>query len=155
MHHIFCTSDSETSRHPSRHLHIVFHAVSKLPPSAHIPPILIFANKSDLLSTSSSSTRETVAAERVRTILERELEKRRQSSLTGVGVGGLGETGEEDDGAIQGGLETLSGGPFTFATWEGGEVTSIGGCVEKQTQEKLEATTMSGLVGLESWLDGL
>jgi signal recognition particle receptor subunit beta len=100
--------------------------------------------------------------ERVRTILERELEKRRQSSLKGVGVGALGEAGEENAGAVQDGLETLGDGPFSFAKWEGGDITIIGGCVEKPTREKLDeaveksgATTAGGLDGLESWLHGL
>lgn len=144
----------------SRHLHTVLHVITKLPPSAHAPPILIFANKSDLISVPVSSNRETVAAERVRTILERELEKRRQSSLTGVGVGGLGETGQEEDGAIQGGLETLGDGPFTFAKWEGGEVAITGGCVDKQSKEKLEGSEKSsdnqnGLLNLLTWFDAL
>jgi len=150
----------------AEHLHIVLHAITKLPPSAHVPPILIFANKSDLISAPASSTVEIVAAERVRTILERELEKRRQSSMTGVGVGGLGETGDDGDedggGAVQAGLETLGDGPFTFAKWEGGEVAIVGGSVEKQTREKLEAsekaggtTATGGLTAIESWLGGL
>lgn len=136
----------------------MLHAVTNLPPSANVPPILIFANKSDLIFAPASSTRETVAAERVRTILERELEKRRKSSLTCVDVGGLGETGEEEDGAVQGGMETLGDEPFTFAKWEGGEVTIVGGCVEKQkleTTEKSKETTAGGLAALGSWLDGL
>lgn len=143
-----------------RHLHTVLNSITKLPPSAHVPPILILANKSDLLSVPVASSREAVAADRVRTILERELEKRRQSSLTGVGVGGLGETAEDEDtGAIQGGLETLGDGSFTFVKWEGGEVKVSGGCVEKQTREKLEASEKTpesrGLDAVLSWIDDL
>jgi len=85
--------------------------------------------------------------------------------MTGVGVGVLGETGGDGDedggGAVQGGLETLGDGPFTFAKWEGGEVAVVGGCVENQTREKLEAsekargTVTGGLTTMESWLGGL
>ncbi|KAF8321562.1 P-loop containing nucleoside triphosphate hydrolase protein [Clavulina sp. PMI_390] len=162
---VFVVDSSTIARNGAtvaEHLHSVLHAITQLPPSAHTPSILIMANKADLVSASSSSPRETVAAERVRMVLERELEKRRQSSLTGVGVGGLGENDNEaDEGAIQGGLETMGDGPFSFAKWEGGEVTIAGGFVDKQTKEKLEAATEKGevaddgLANLHSWLEGL
>lgn len=69
-------------------------------------------------------TAEQLAINRVRTILERELDKRRTSHAGGVGVESLGGEGEE--GSELGGLECTGSGEFRFAEWEGGEVSFFG-----------------------------
>lgn len=110
-----------------RHLHHILHALTSLPPSQKLPKLLILAHKSDLLKSSSSSavTSLTLAVNRVRSILERELEKRRASQSGGVGVEGLGAEGERSD---MGGLECSGPGSraFRFAEWEGGDIEFIG-----------------------------
>lgn len=65
----------------------------------------------------------------MKTILERELEKRRASQSGGVGVEGLGAEGERSD---MGGLECSGpgGGAFKFAEWEGGEIDFLGTSVK-------------------------
>lgn len=144
-----------------RHFHTILHAITELPPSAHVPPVLIQAHKADLVSGPASTDRQTVAAERVRTVLERELEKRRQTSIGGVGVEGLGDA--DAGGAITGGLESAGDGTFRFDKWEGGEITCVGGWVaigrpDSDISEKVIDEKQGEVVGLNSlntWLDGL
>ncbi|KAF7294753.1 hypothetical protein MIND_01012700 [Mycena indigotica] len=126
----------------AEHLHIVLNAIRSLPPSQVLPSLVILAHKSDLVKSSASSA--TQAISRVRTILERELEKRRLAQSGGVGVEGLGEEGERTE---MGGLE-CSGekGIFQFDTWEGGEVTFLGTST-KIVDEK------SGLRDFEDWVE--
>jgi signal recognition particle receptor subunit beta len=115
--------------------------------------LLILAHKSDLLK--SSATSETLAINRVKTILERELEKRRASQAGGIGVEGLGDEGERSD---LGGLECVgTSGEFRFADWEGGEVTFLTSSVEiGQTKEEGgEKDTQQGLSALRDWLNEL
>jgi len=103
------------------------HALTSLPPSQSQPSLLILAHKSDLLKTGSSShtNAATLAVNRVKTILERELEKRRLSQRGGINIEGLGEEGERSD---MGGLECgeKEGSIFKFDDWEGGDVTFLG-----------------------------
>lgn len=144
-----------------RHLHTVLHAITELPPSAHVPAVLVYATKADLVSAPASTDRQTVAADRVRNVLERELEKRRQTSVGGVGVEGLGEA-ESSGGAITGGLESSGDGTFRFDVWEGGEITCGAGWTavirpDVGLTEKVDEK-QGGVIGLDqlkSWLEGL
>ncbi|KIM20967.1 hypothetical protein M408DRAFT_29951 [Serendipita vermifera MAFF 305830] len=117
-------------------------AITSLPPSIPTPPLLVFANKSDLLpKTAEKTTNSGLALTRTQTILERELEKRRQASLsrgqTGAGGGVLSELGEDADAAAEGsawgGLgiaENAEGTSFTFEKWEGGDIEVRSGWVD-------------------------
>ncbi|KAH7929734.1 hypothetical protein BV22DRAFT_1191774 [Leucogyrophana mollusca] len=140
----------------AEHLHHILHAITSLPPSQPAPALLILAHKADLLKTgTSSSTLADVAVSRVRTILERELEKRRESQSGGVGVEGLGEEGERSD---MGGLDHSgpAGSPFKFADWEGGEVDFAGTWAKVgETKEDEKQSGTDGLEGLTEWLDQL
>lgn len=138
-----------------------------LPPN-QTPVLAILAHKADLLtshsssaSTASRSTRAQLAITRVRTILERELEKRRASHAEGVGVEGLGAEGQESEMEI-GGLEIRSpDGTFRFSDWEGGEVTFIGtevkvaGDLEEKVPVDDEKTSDDGLEEFITWLEDL
>lgn len=151
----FVVDASTISRNGStvaEHLQHVLHAITSLPPSHLAPALLIIANKCDLMKTATSSGSPTdVAISRVRTILERELEKRREAQSSGMGVEGLGAEGERSD---MGGLDcSSSGGVFKFADWDGGEVDFAGTWVnvgELKDDEKGVAT--DGLASLRSWL---
>ena len=136
------------------------HAMTSLPATHTLPPLTILAHKSDLLSSSSSLSqdRSTLAISRARTVLERELEKRRAAQSGGVGVEGLGSEGE---GTEMGGLECRSS-TFKFAEWEGGEVhfmstwTRVAGPerAEKHEREKSNED-VDGLDDFRLWLDDL
>jgi len=134
----------------AEHLHHILHALTSLPPSQTLPRLVVLAHKSDLLKTSSSSTTcSSQAITRVKTILERELEKRRASQYGGVGVEGLGAEGDRSD---MGGLECSGsgGGSFRFAEWESGEVEFLMTFVKVGTDEKDD-----GLTVLREWIDGI
>ena len=116
-----------------RHLHLIMSAIANLPPSIPAPPLLVFANKSDILPKGTEPTpNTTLALSRTQTILERELEKRRQASLSrgqsGAGGGVLSELGEDADaageGTALGGLDVSDEGEgtFSFEKWEAGDV---------------------------------
>lgn len=163
-------------------------AISKLPPSQHPPPLLVFANKADMLPSASTGTTTTTATSsspsstqkvpntslavtRTITILERELEKRRISSLkSGAALNELGDEGEED---TLGGLDVSEGETFTFEHWEGGDVSVKAGWVDvrrggakglagesddetdhEQEKEKTEQKSEShdGLAELVDWI---
>lgn len=133
--------------------------MTSLPATRSLPPLAILAHKSDLLpSTSSlSQDRSALAISRVRTVLERELEKRRVAQAGGVGVEGLGAEGE---GTELGGLECRTG-TFKFAEWEGGEVHFLSSWVkigntanEKHNREKSNEDA-DGLDDFRLWLDDL
>ncbi|KAK7020472.1 signal recognition particle receptor beta subunit-domain-containing protein [Favolaschia claudopus] len=136
----------------AEHLHVILNALTSLPPSQVLPSLLILAHKSDLLKpgTAASATSESLAINRVKTILERELEKRRVAQTGGVGVEGLGEEGE---GTEMGGLE-CSGekGAFRFEAWEGGEVQFLGTWV-KVGRGVDEKSTEDGLSVLRQWME--
>lgn len=131
-------------------MHYVLHAITSLPPTQSTPTLLILAHKTDLLKVgaSSNSARE-AAISRVRTILERELEKRRAAQSGGVGVESLGGEGEETE---MGGLECsgAAGGAFKFSEWEGGEVEVVSTCV--QVGEAKDESSSDGLSDLKDWL---
>ncbi|KAH9857146.1 P-loop containing nucleoside triphosphate hydrolase protein [Lenzites betulinus] len=107
----------------AEHLHMIMHALTSLPPSRETPSLVIVAHKCDLLRSTATASSEQLAINRVRTILERELEKRRVSHVNGVAVEGLGA---EDAESELGGLECSGTGEFKFADWEGGEIGFIG-----------------------------
>jgi signal recognition particle receptor subunit beta len=163
-----------------RFLHHALHALTSLPPTVTLPPLLILAHKSDLLtlpSSTSTSTisasqaRSTLAIARVRTILERELEKRRVAQRGGVAVEGLGAEGGQQDGMGEegmGGLECRSGpggdGTFRFTEWEAGEVAFLGTWVkvgaggavgQNEKGEKGDGEVGDGLDELREWLEEL
>jgi signal recognition particle receptor subunit beta len=137
----------------SRHLHTILHAITSLPPSQSLPSLLIVAHKADLLKTGSSvNPNEPLAITRVKTILERELEKRRASQSGGVGIEGLGA---EDEKTEMGGLDCGNGtNAFKFDDWEGGEVAFISSFIRpakfNSDDEKLDVD--DGLSDLRNWL---
>lgn len=151
-------SISRNSVAVAEHLHHILHAITSLPPSHHTPALLILCNKNDLLKTSSASgSASTLAVTRVKTVLERELEKRRVAQSGGVGIEGLGEEGERSE---MGGLECGADGncPFRFDEWEGGEVIFMGTSVRPEaTTEKRgtlsEKGEADGLATLQKWLE--
>lgn len=136
-----------------RHLHHVLHALTSLPPSHPAPSLVILAHKHDLLATSSSNA--ALAVSRVRTILERELERRRASQAGGVGVGHLGE--DEGADAELGGLECSGpgGGVFKFKDWEGGEVEILASSLNINGGSIDPEKALDGLAGLRQWLHNL
>ena len=138
-----------------RHLHHILHALTSLPPSQPLPSLVVLAHKFDLLKTSSSSTPSTQAITRVKTILERELEKRRASQSGGIGIEGLGAEGERSD---MGGLECSGsgGGVFKFEEWEGGEVGFLGTFVKVGTEvDDEKGGHVDGLAAFREWVDGI
>lgn len=107
-----------------------------MPPSQRQPTLLILAHKSDLLkATSSNSSPHGLAVNRVKAILERELEKRRVSQSGGINIEGLGEEGERTD---MGGLECgeKEGAAFKFDEWDGGHISFLGTSVAGSDSEK-------------------
>lgn len=113
--------------------------------------MVILAHKCDLIESSGASNFE-LAVSRVRTILERELEKRRTSQVSGVSVGQLGDDGTSD--TEMGGLECTgpAGSEFKFKNWEGGEIEILGSSVfEKSHSEK----PTGGLHHLKQWVEDL
>ena len=138
---------------PHRYLHQILHSFMSIPPSQSVPALIILAHKSDLLASTTSSSNtpaDQLAVNRVRTILERELEKRRQSQAGGMGIESLG--GGEGDNAEVSGLECsgVAGSVFKFSDWEGGEVTFLGTSISRTEKEK--ASSIGGLEGLQQWL---
>ena len=139
------------------------HAIVTIPPSQNPPAILVLAHKCDLLKTggfSTTSSLEQLAINRVRTVLERELSKRRRSHTGSVAIDELG--GEGEDNSELGGLDSTGppGETFKFAEWEGGEIefigswVSVGEAVELE-EEKGGSTGGDGIRGLETWLQAL
>lgn len=139
--------------HFVRHLHHILHALTSLPPSQELPRLLILAHKTDLLKSGSSAatTSSTLAINRVKSILERELEKRRASQSGGVGVEGLGAEGERSD---MGGLECSGpGGVFKFAQWDGGDIEFIGTFVKVGLEADDEkGSNLHGLDAFCEWV---
>jgi len=132
----------------AEHLHLILHSLTSLPPSQKPPNLLIVAHKIDLMKVpAAATTASEVSINRVRTILERELERRRMSQTNGVGVEGLGEEGEREMGGLDCGG---SGGIFKFVDWEGGEVSFVGTWL-KDEEEKVSSE--DGLTELRSWLE--
>ncbi|TFK63225.1 hypothetical protein BDN72DRAFT_847800 [Pluteus cervinus] len=158
----FVVDTSTISRNGSavaEHLHLILHSLTSVPPSQKPPSLLIIAHKTDLMRTPASATSaSTVSITRVKTILERELDRRRVAQLGGVGVEGLGE---EEGASEMGGLECSgdSGGAFRFAEWEGGEVAFVGSYISlgpnaaASDDEKKVDEDADGLVELREWLE--
>lgn len=92
---------------------------------------------------------------RVRTILERELDKRKSAQAGGVGVGQLGE--EEGTDTELGGLECTgpAGGKFTFKDWEGGEIEILGSSLDVNRGSIDPEKVPDGLAAFRQWLDDL
>ncbi|GJE90776.1 P-loop containing nucleoside triphosphate hydrolase protein [Phanerochaete sordida] len=148
----FVVDASTVSRNGSavaEHLHHVLNALTSLPPSQAPPVFTIVAHKSDLLKASANATSEQLSVNRVRTILERELDKRKASHAGGVGVESLGGEGEES--TELGGLE-CSGGEFKFAEWEGGEVAFVGASVTVGKAAVVDGEKRDGLSDFREWL---
>jgi len=154
---VFVVDASTVSRNGAavaEYLHQILHSFMSIPPSRSTPALIVLAHKSDLLAFTTSSTNtpaDQLAINRVRTILERELEKRRQSQAGGMGIESLG--GGEGDNTEVSGLE-CRGGVFKFSEWEGREVTFLGtstpGAGEKVRDEKAEDEKVGNVGGLES-----
>ncbi|TCD62176.1 hypothetical protein EIP91_007259 [Steccherinum ochraceum] len=140
----------------AEHLHLILHALTSLPPSQTAPAFAIIAHKCDLLKATASASADQLAIGRVRTVLERELDKRRASHAGGVGVESLGS--EEEGSSELGGLECTGGGEFKFDQWEGGEVTFVGSSVIVGKESGVESEKASSSIGLSSfreWLEEL
>ncbi|KAI0723987.1 signal recognition particle receptor beta subunit-domain-containing protein [Cerioporus squamosus] len=155
----FVVDSSTISRNGAavaEHLHMILNALTSLPPSRGTPSLIIVAHKCDLLKASATASAEQLAINRVRTILERELEKRRASDANGVGVESLGA---EDADSQMGGLECSGNREFKFAKWEGGEVGFVGTSVSVGKQAVVSADEKhpegDGLSPLREWLEGL
>lgn len=138
----------------AEYLHHILHALTSLPPSQSQPSLLILAHKSDLLKTGSSShtNAATLSVNRVKSILERELEKRRLSQSGGINIEGLGEEGERSD---MGGLECgeKEGSTFKFDDWEGGEVVFLSTSAVPNVLQSDEKTVVeNGLGPLQEWI---
>ncbi|PFH45571.1 hypothetical protein AMATHDRAFT_51592 [Amanita thiersii Skay4041] len=131
------------------HLHHVLHALTSSP-SSQFSALIILAHKVDLLKTLSSSTDNvsTLAINRVKTILERELEKRRLAQTGSIGIEGLGAEGEKSE---LGGLECSGAarGSFKFDEWDGGEITFLA----TSTKAESEDEKSNGLSQLVEWLE--
>lgn len=149
-HELICAFDFIVHYH--RYLHQILHSFMSTPPSQSTPALIVLAHKSDLLASTTSSTNipaDQLAINRVRTILERELEKRRQSQTGGMGIESLG--GGEGDNTEASGLECsgVGGGVFKFSEWEGGQVTFLGTSA-LGTGEKVQDEKTGNVGGLES-----
>jgi len=137
------------------------HGVVTIPPSQNPPAILVLAHKCDLLKTgglSATSSLEQLAINRVRTVLERELNKRRRSHTGSVAIDELGAEGEDTSGL--GGLDGTGppGETFKFAEWEGGEIEFMGSWVSVGETAELEdekggGIGGDGIRGLLTWLE--
>ncbi|KAG6906096.1 hypothetical protein DXG01_015952 [Tephrocybe rancida] len=139
----------------AEHLHNILHTLTSLPPSQTLPSLVVLAHKHDLLNTGSLATTSasSLALNRVKTVLERELEKRRASQSGGVGVEGLGAEGEKSE---MGGLDCTgpAGGAFRFEDWEGGDISFVGTSVEAaKVSEDPEKSDDDGLAALRDWLN--
>ncbi|KAF9447266.1 P-loop containing nucleoside triphosphate hydrolase protein [Macrolepiota fuliginosa MF-IS2] len=137
----------------AEHLHHILHSITSLPPSQSLPALLVIAHKADLLRAGSSGAQqEPLAINRVKNILERELEKRRASQSGGVGIEGLGA---EDEKSEMGGLECSDEtGAFKFDAWEGGEISFVSTYVRpgKPSGDDEKDSNEDGLSDLRDWL---
>ncbi|KAI0005987.1 signal recognition particle receptor beta subunit-domain-containing protein [Russula compacta] len=144
---VFVVDASNISRNGpivAEYLHRVLHAVVTIPPSQR--------------SVSATSSLEQLATNRVRTVLERELDKRRRSHTGSVTIDELGSEGE--DNSELGGLDCAvpEGEAFKFAEWEGGDIDFIGTWVSVGEMVELENEKGAGGEGIKSllaWVDAL
>jgi signal recognition particle receptor subunit beta len=129
--------------------------LTSLPPSQTAPALLIAAHKADLIkATTGGQSPSQLAINRVRSVLERELERRRVAQAGGVSVEG---TGSEE---ALGGLDCAPGQPFRFADWEGGVVAFLGswttpGSQTAKAEEAGEKVPTDGLTDFRAWLEEL
>ena len=89
----------------------------------------------------------------MKTILERELEKRRVAQRGGINIEGLGEEGERSD---MGGLECgeKEGSTFKFDDWEGGDVVFLGtSALPNASQSDEKPPGENGLAPLQEWIE--
>ncbi|THU85639.1 hypothetical protein K435DRAFT_685178 [Dendrothele bispora CBS 962.96] len=149
---VFVVDANTVSRNGSvvaEHLHSVMNAIVSLPPSHTLPTLIVLAHKADLVRTASTSFDPiSFAVNRVQTVLERELEKRRASQSGGMGVESMGGEDEKTD---IGGLECS--GPdstFKFENWDGGEVLFIGTSIKEL---KTSQDSKDGLFALQDWIE--
>jgi len=98
---------------------------------------------------------EQLGINRVRTVLERELDKRRRSHTGSVAIDELGAEGE--DNSELGGLDCTGppGEPFKFAEWDGGEINFVGSWVTVGERVESDDEKGTGGEGIESLLDWL
>ena len=94
----------------------------------------------------------------MRTVLERELDKRRRSHTGSVAIDELGFEGE--DNSELGGLDCAvpEGEGFKFAEWEGGDIDFIGTWVSVGEKVELESEKGAGGEGIKrllAWVDAL
>ena len=131
-------------------------------------PLLVLGHKADMLPKTFGGVNAQAAVQRVRTILERELERRRRGAASGAG--GMAELGEGEGGGESGvgaGLDITGDekDAFTFEKWEGGEVDVRATWVdvkrsndghttddEEHEGEKGEVKSEDGLAGLVQWI---
>jgi len=108
------------------HLHVVLNAITSIPKSQTQPSLLILAHKTDLVTATSASTTSQIAITRVRTVLERELDKRAQAQKKTVGIERMGDEGKEIE---LGGLDCINTNGFRFSDWEAGQIDFAGSFV--------------------------
>ncbi|KAK0483710.1 P-loop containing nucleoside triphosphate hydrolase protein [Armillaria novae-zelandiae] len=134
----FVVDTSTVSRNGAavaEHLHIIMDAIVNLSPSQKTPSLVIVAHKTDLLKNmagSANASSDALAINRVKTVLERELEKRRDAQSSSLGVEGLGE----EEKTELGGLECSgTAKTFRFSDWESTEVHFIATSVKQSAKE--------------------
>ncbi|KAK0210834.1 P-loop containing nucleoside triphosphate hydrolase protein [Desarmillaria ectypa] len=133
----FVVDASTVSRNAAavaEHLHIIMDAIVNLPSTQKTPSLVIVAHKTDLLKNvagSANASSDALAINRVKTVLERELEKRRDVQSGSLGVESLGEEKTE-----LGGLECAgTAKTFRFSDWEGTKVHFIATSVKGSTKD--------------------
>ena len=141
-----CVADATGPVYSDRHVHLTLNSLASLP---NTPPVALVATKCDLAGSSTSGIT------RVRTVLERELDKRRAARVDVEGVGLGMET--SDDSSTLGGLDTVGppGSPFRLAEWEGGEIVVLGSSVNVATGENEKGGEKDGLVQVREWIETL
>jgi len=134
-------------------------------------PLLVLGHKADLLPKMSGGVNSQAAVQRVKSILERELERRRRGAASGAG--GMAALGEDEGGGGTGvgaGLDITGDEKevFQFEKWEGGEVDVKASCVdvkrsgdghttddEEHEAEKAGTKGEDGLAEVVQWIVGL
>ncbi|KAK0240056.1 P-loop containing nucleoside triphosphate hydrolase protein [Armillaria nabsnona] len=127
----FVVDTSTVSRNGAavaEHLHIIMDSIVNLSPTQKTPSLVIVAHKTDLLKNmagSANASSDALAINRVKTVLERELEKRRDAQSGSLGVEGLELGGLECAGTAK---------TFRFSDWEGTEVHFIATSVKQSVK---------------------
>ncbi|KAK0450950.1 P-loop containing nucleoside triphosphate hydrolase protein [Armillaria borealis] len=140
----FVVDTSTVSRNGAavaEHLHIIMDSIVNLSSTQKTPSLVIVAHKTDLLKNMAGSVNassDALAINRVKTVLERELEKRREA-----------QSGEEEKTEL-GGLECAgTAKTFRFSDWEGTEVHFIATSV-KQSAKGVDDEKSGPQIGLGS-----